>query len=78
MDQVGASTQQIAHRTQVRVINVGLGEDFQPLQFGQVKSVALVVGVLDPAVLFDFGGIRQVNRKLLGLQAIDQPIPVEG
>ena len=71
MHQVGPPAQQIAHRPQLRIVDVRLGQNVQPLQFGQVKGVMLVVGVLDPAVLLDLRRVGQVDR--IALRAASHP-----
>ena len=77
MHQVGPPPEQIAHGPQLRVINVGLGQNVEPLQVRQVKSVVLVVSVLQAAVWLDLRRVSQVNWVALGAQTIDQPIPIE-
>src|ERR1017187_4507223 len=57
--------------------NVGLGQNVQPLQVCQMKSIVLVIHVLHAAVLLDLSRVGQVNRLALAAQTIDQQIPVE-
>ena len=40
-------------------------------------GVVLVVGVLEPFVLLDGRRVHQDRRKLMLLQSIDEPVPVE-
>ena len=77
MHQTAAPAQQVAHRPQLRIVNVGLGQNLQPLQLRQVEGVVLVIGVLEAAVLLNLGRIGQVNRIAPGAQTVHQPIPVE-
>ena len=42
-----------------------------------MKGVILVIGVLDAAVLLNFGRVGQINRITLRPQPVHQPIPVE-
>ena len=62
MHQTHAPAQQIAHRPQFRIVNVGFGKNLQALQLRQIIGVVFVVGVLEAVVLLNFGGIGQINR----------------
>ena len=51
------SPEQVAHGPQLRIVNIRLGQNVQPLPLHQVKSVVLVVSVLE-AVGCKYGADR--------------------
>ena len=56
-----APAQQIPHGPQLRIVDVSLGQNAQPLQLRQVKRVMLVIGVLDAVLLLDLSRIGQLD-----------------
>ena len=53
--------EQVAHRTQLRVVDVLGRENLQGQKFGQEERVMSVVGMFDPVALLHAGGLANTH-----------------
>ena len=57
--------------------DVALRQQSQTQQVSELTRIRFVTSMLEPVVLFNGGGVGQMNAVSRLLQAIDQPVPIK-